>query len=919
MRRAFAWLLGMGKIEAVRRRASSRFPRARLGLEALEDRTVPAAPTLVNPGTIYVPTGQTIQIPLNAFDPDGDPLTFAATSDQAQVTTFIPVGNPSLRLHITIDGTPYDPLILQLFQDLTPHTVAHITDLVNDGFYDNRIFHRIIPDFMAQLGNDQANEPDNTTPAIDDEYHPSLTFNGFGQLAMANTGARDSGRNQMFITDADLSVSQTPESGKRPPQHLNFRHTIFGQLTDGFDTLQAIIAVGSPGPLGTPTANVTITSAQIFTDLENGVLRVSAARGFLGTATITVTVTDSNGEWSQEEFTVVVVPNTDDGTITGLLRNDPPFLAPIPEQNAISGKPLNIPLGYTDIDEGDPRVFAVGGVGNFLFAMQLVNNPPNATVKLNQTTGVLTVTPTYPFTGELHVLVGVRDASHGVGVSAYDTQLIRIHVAPTDNTMPTLGVLPGTFQAISGKPLVIPLTVSDPDEGDLHWFAVGTPSNFLGSGHLINQAENAALFIDQGLRQLIVTPRVGFTGSFSLMVGVRDNFHGEDATAYSTQVISIEVVPDEGQVRSRLRHGRLRIRGTPEDDVISVQLSDDFQRILVVTSQAGTPESFDRFAVRRIVVRAGRGDDTVTISANVEAPSRLIGRRGNDFLQAGAGRSILRGNRGDDHLIGGSGDDRLKGGRGNDILEGGLGNDILKGKKGSDIVVGSFGDDRCRGGKGDDYLDGGIGGDIVFGGGGADYVWGGLGPDRVRGGKGQNHYGPADAADLHDGFHAGRDRRPGSFTDPHLLGTRMDLLPGAPEDTSGGRIQAGDIDYYSLGFDNPPHILPTYGPHHAAPVPTGFSGIARQPEEVLTNLDIGHIWITYDPALIGDRFSRLLNLVSSHGINSGIVLTPNSSQGVAIVLSSWARQMVLHNVDSRLIHRFIFINRAHGPTAFASP
>lgn len=919
MKHLFRWLFRSRPTRPIRRATPRPAPRRRPRLEVLEDRTLPAAPTLVNPGTLYVPTGQTLQIPLNAFDADGDPLTFSAVSDNPNVTTFIPTGNPSLRMDITIDSVAQNPLILQLFQDLTPNTVAHIIDLVNAGFYDNRIFHRIIPDFMAQLGNDQDNNPDNSTPTIEDEYHATLTFNGFGQLAMANTGARDSGRNQMFITDLDLSVSNTPASGKRPPQHLNFRHTIFGQLTDGFDTFQNIIAVGGPAPLGTPTANVTITNAVIFSDVENGVLRVTAAPGFLGSATITVTVTDSNGDSTVEVFTIHVVPNTEDGTIGGLNRNDPPFLHYIPPQNAISGQPLQIPLSHTDIDANDPRFFAVGGVDNFLFFGNLVNQPAHAKVSLNQATGILTVTPTYPFTGTLQIMVGVRDTAHGVNASAFDTQVVIINVAPTSNTIPTLGAVPDPIQAVSGRTTVVQLTFTDPDEGDKHFFAVGPVGNFLDNNHLVIQHENAALFIDQSTGQLSITPKVGFTGSFQLMIGVRDDAHSDTFFAYDTRIVTVNVTGAPEQIRVRKRNGKLYIKGTPADDAIEINLSNDAQNIVVVTGNGGDPHTFARAGIRRIIVRVGRGDDRVIVSPNVLIPTRIRGGRGNDFLQGGSGKNIIRGNRGDDHLIGGPSDDRLKGGRGNDILEGGGGNDILKGKKGNDIVLGGFGNDVVRGGTGDDYVDGGVGDDRVVGGAGNDYVWGGFGADQVRGGKGNNRYGPADPLDKHDGFNPNRDQRPGSFTDSHLLGTRMDLLPGAPADTSGGRVQSGPIDYLALGFENPPHILPTYGPHLASPIPTGIQFTPRDPEEVLTNLDVGHVWITYDPALIGDALDRLRQVVNGFGPNSGIVLSPNPGQGVAIVLSSWARQMVLHSYDGYLIRRFVFINRAHGPTAFANP
>jgi hypothetical protein len=411
---------------------------------------------------------------------------------------------------------------------------------------------------------------------------------------------------------------------------------------------------------------------------------------------------------------------------------------------------------------------------------------------------------------------------------------------------------------------------------------------------------------------------VGFTGQIELMVGVRDNAHGETSTAFDTQVVTINVVASESNPTSRVRENKLFIRGTELDDIITLELSQDGQSIIVKTSNGGTPRTFALNSINRIIIRTGAGNDQVTIGSSVVLRSRMTGGRGDDVFQAGGGDSIIRGNQGSDHLMGGAGKDRIKGGRGDDILEGFGGDDRLKGKLGNDMVMGGLGNDKARGGEGNDHVDGGAGSDHVVGMGGDDVVFGGVGADRVRGGKGENQYGPADNSDDHDGFRQGRDTRPGTFTDADLLGTRMDQLANAPTDTTGGRIQAGDIDYLSLGFENPPHIIPTYGPHHQTPIATGISATERLEEDVLANLDVGHIWITYDPQLIGDALPKLQSLVNGFGPNSGIVLSPRASQDVAIVVSSWARQSVLHTFDGDFIRRFIFANRAHGPTAFAS-
>src|SRR5258708_3325720 len=83
------------------RLAGTRTLVARLRLEELETRLVPAAPTLKPIGNIPLPAGQTFQVPLDGFDSDGDPLTFTAISDNASVTVQVaPSTNHSLKIHV---------------------------------------------------------------------------------------------------------------------------------------------------------------------------------------------------------------------------------------------------------------------------------------------------------------------------------------------------------------------------------------------------------------------------------------------------------------------------------------------------------------------------------------------------------------------------------------------------------------------------------------------------------------------------------------------------------------------------------------------------------------------------------------------------------------------------------------------------
>ena len=111
------------------------------------------------------------------------------------------------------------------------------------------------------------------------------------------------------------------------------------------------------------------------------------------------------------------------------------------------------------------------------------------------------------------------------------------------------------------------------------------------------------------------------------------------------------------------------------------------------------------------------------------ATTTLIGRDGNDLVDAGSGKDevlggfgkdILYGRGGNDDLEGGSGRDDIYGNGGNDELEGDDGSDLLVGGRGRDDLDGGNGNDILKGNQGDDWLDGGNGNDFLRGGGGYD-------------------------------------------------------------------------------------------------------------------------------------------------------------------------------------------------------
>jgi hypothetical protein len=122
--------------------------------------------------------------------------------------------------------TNYGSFVVELFEKKTPITVANFKKLAESGFYDNTIFHRIIPDFMIQGGDPEGTGYGGSDQVIPDEFVSELTFDEAGVLAMANSGP-NTGRSQFFITVV-------------PTRWLQNHHTIFGKVVKNYAKVQEI-------------------------------------------------------------------------------------------------------------------------------------------------------------------------------------------------------------------------------------------------------------------------------------------------------------------------------------------------------------------------------------------------------------------------------------------------------------------------------------------------------------------------------------------------------------------------------------------------------------------------------------------------------------------------------------------------------
>jgi peptidylprolyl isomerase len=130
---------------------------------------------------------------------------------------------------IVVLETTQGKIEIKLMPDIAPKAAENFEKLAAKGYYDGLIFHRVIKGFMIQGGDPTGTGSGGESiwgSPFEDEVTPNVKFDRPGLLAMANAGPNTNG-SQFFITTAI-----TP--------WLNMRHTIFGEVISGYETVRAI-------------------------------------------------------------------------------------------------------------------------------------------------------------------------------------------------------------------------------------------------------------------------------------------------------------------------------------------------------------------------------------------------------------------------------------------------------------------------------------------------------------------------------------------------------------------------------------------------------------------------------------------------------------------------------------------------------
>lgn len=759
--------------------------------ESLEERVVLDA-SLPNLSNVNFIGGQDMYVALPGSDSGNGPVTYTASSSNANVSATILTGGRSIQMTVSgkdVNGVDFSgTLTFRLFEDLSPVTTARIISLVQSGFYNGLDFHRILDGFVAQGGDPLGNGTGGSGTKLPDEFSKNLTFTGEGLLAMANSGD-DTGDSQFFVTDTDLTLDQMPRT-------LNFNHTIFGILTSGFDTFQKIMTTpvqnNGSNEVSKPVTDVVMSNVQIITDTTHGVLKISAASGFTGPSTITVTATGT-GTPAVDNFIATGVSDT---------LNDRPFLGPVTDQTTAVGTPVSFTVTGVDL-ENDNLTFLVKDPTSATAnpnALSAASNPLHGTVSISTTqangttpaTSIITFTPDAGFQGTIEMLIAVRDNTTHSGSSAldartnYDTQKIVLTVTATPNNSAPTADAGGPYSIKEGDNLVLDGSHStDPDNDTLTYSwdvnGDGVFGDATGVNPTLTKAQLNALGINNG------------TAAFNVKVRVDDG-HGHVVisnpatfTFNNAPPVATITGPNSGVKGTALTFTLGATDQSTADQTAGFKWQIDwdgdgtFDQVVTGTSTQTVTHTFDKAGPITVRVKAidqdGGESDVVTKVVAIQGIDlvngdlNIVGDDSDDVIKiihdeatnklhlfmnyedkglfdvtgiininglGGNDRILLWTDVAPDaHIDGGDGDDEIRGGKGNDIIHGGAGNDTIVGRRGDDMLFGEAGVNIIRAGSGGDVMVGGASADQLRGGKGRDVIIGGAGADElIAGSKG---------------------------------------------------------------------------------------------------------------------------------------------------------------------------------------
>ena len=686
----------IGRPAGVRQRAKV---KRRPAIESLESRELMTA-SIEPIAAVTSPQFQGYQVPVQGGTTHQQ--TYTVTSDNPGIKASVAQGQ-FLTIHVThtssggtdpnIDGD----MVFQLFGDVAPNTVQQITSLITgtatntnlnttitnaDGttttqplgfdYYDGKTFNRVVKNFVIQAGANTNGSPVFKTP-FPDEFTQSVAFTGTGQLAMANAGA-DTNDSQFFITST-------------PTTTLDYHHTIWGQIVRGQDVLAQVNQVATtttnalvPGENSSPVSPVTIQSTTLSNVSPDGVIHIDTTVAPLGAVgNVTVTATDvTDGTTATQTFPVTVSAANSNPLRPFIGQYDPAITIP-------NGTPSRIQINAVSPTPGDALTYiATGSVVNGAFVG--VDTTKITSAVVDQTTGVVTITPVAGATGATTVLIGVRDATNRGGSTIdapanyeYHTIQVTLSGTATAASLRPLGSAPTLVTASAGQATPITLIGSPAATGStdaLTYTVTGQPSHGTISG------------LDAATGALTYTPQGDYTGPDALTYTVTDPTTGQTSLPSTVQINvafgntnAVRFIADNG-TNSTTTPGVLVVTPVPRTDGGTNTITASMVNGAVRVSVNGATDLIQPPAtdVDRLVVYGSKANDTIVIDPTLSAIATLDGGHGGtNVLRAGSGQTREHGWFGTNKLVQGSSDNYQLGRQG-------IGNKFVKGTGSSNVI-----------------------------------------------------------------------------------------------------------------------------------------------------------------------------------------------------------------------------------------
>ena len=339
----------------------------------------------------YDPNGGLLEVTVSSSDPDLVSATLTSTSNRSARLSFAGWGD----------------FLVHMFEQRAPRPTSVVAELAEQDVYDNTIFHRIIDEFMIQGGDPTGTgSGDPELPDFDDQFHPDLQHTTKDVASFAKS-ADDTNSSQFFFTEI-------------PTRHLDFNHSVWGLIVEGSSVREAISNTETESG-DQPTFDVVLNNLTIETDIENHVLMISAPEEATGQATVTVKVTDSNGNSFQRTFEVTVEADP---------INNHPFLHEIKNLGIQTGRTTTIPVMAQDI-EGDEIEFAFAPPDNLTAEfVETVITPVDGVAAAQ-----LQITPDSGFFGTQELLIGVFPVNGTAGSEDIQELTVEISAHPWQNSI----------------------------------------------------------------------------------------------------------------------------------------------------------------------------------------------------------------------------------------------------------------------------------------------------------------------------------------------------------------------------------------------------------------------------------------------------------------------------------------------------